>query len=526
MNLIKDKWIPVIREDETQDTISPFQISEIDNPVIEINAPRPDFQGALYQFLIGLLQTCLAPADEDDWLEFWNEFPKIPDVKIAFNRVADAFELFNPDGPAFMQDFDLPGGEHKSISTLLIEAPGAKTVRVNFDHFIKRSRVKQMCPGCTATALFTLQINAPSGGQGNRVGLRGGGPLTTLVVPNQTHHFLWHKLWINILNSEEIEKAQQVPDYLTLPWLGRTRESSKKGSITIPEMVHPIHMYWSMPRRIRLNPIESENGDCDICGASSTKLFKSYRAKNYGFNYDGAWVHPLTPYRFDDEHKNPPLSLKGQKGGLGYRHWLGLAFQDPVKGEQAAAVVRFYNEDRINSIQGQAGILWCFGFDMDNMKARCWYDTQLPLFYLDPKQRINLIDWTGQLIQAAREALKLLKTEIKSAWFQRPKDAKGDMSMIDGQFWESTEPIFYKILEQTARLSGDTRMAPASVYQLWYKTLEKQVFSIFEKMTMETAPENLELQDIVLAREWLKKKFYGNKLMKSIKKNATEEVEI
>jgi hypothetical protein len=29
--------------------------------------------------------------------------------------------------------------------------------------------------------LFSLQLNAPSGGKGYRTGLRGGGPLTTLI---------------------------------------------------------------------------------------------------------------------------------------------------------------------------------------------------------------------------------------------------------------------------------------------------------------------------------------------------------
>jgi CRISPR system Cascade subunit CasA len=68
MNLITDQWMPVIRQNGQADTIAPWQIAEADNPVVEINAPRPDFQGALYQLLIGLLQTCFAPEDEDKWL--------------------------------------------------------------------------------------------------------------------------------------------------------------------------------------------------------------------------------------------------------------------------------------------------------------------------------------------------------------------------------------------------------------------------------------------------------------------------
>ena len=89
MNLITDPWIPVIRKDGT-DTIMPWQIAEAENPVIEINAPRPDFQGALYQFLIGLLQTCFAPKNEDEWLERWEDPPQPDKLEVAFDKVKDA----------------------------------------------------------------------------------------------------------------------------------------------------------------------------------------------------------------------------------------------------------------------------------------------------------------------------------------------------------------------------------------------------------------------------------------------------
>lgn len=71
MNLIEDEWLPVMRSCGKEDIIAPWQIAERDNPVIELQAPRPDFQGALYQFIIGLLQTCFAPEDHEEWLQYW-----------------------------------------------------------------------------------------------------------------------------------------------------------------------------------------------------------------------------------------------------------------------------------------------------------------------------------------------------------------------------------------------------------------------------------------------------------------------
>ena len=63
-----------------------------------------------------------------------------------------------------MQDFDTLITDAQPIEKLLIDSPGEKTLKENTDHFVKRERVKQLCPCCTTMALLTLQINAPGGG--------------------------------------------------------------------------------------------------------------------------------------------------------------------------------------------------------------------------------------------------------------------------------------------------------------------------------------------------------------------------
>ncbi len=523
MNLINDHWIPVIRQNHQLDVIAPWQIAEIDNPVVEIAAPRPDFQGALYQLLIGLLQTAFAPEDEDQWDEYWQEPPAATELEAQLQQLAFAFELENPQGAAFLQDFDLIDGENKTIAALFIEAPGGKTIKDNLDHFIKRDTINQLCPSCTAAALFTLQTNAPSGGVGHRVGLRGGGPLTTLIIPKAATSTLWQKLWLNVQNQEEIETAKTL-DAHVLPWLGKTRLSDK-GQITTPVDVHPLHAYWGMPRRIRLTD-KTQDADCDVCGKPAAELYQGFKTKNYGTNYDGAWVHPLTPYRFDPKKVNFPLSLKGQQGGLGYRHWLGLAMQDEDTGDKAASVVQFYNQERGRQLsdRGKAG-LWCFGYDMDNMKARCWYESRFPVYYLSDVQRTNLTRWGKELIDAAKEAVKLLRSEVKAAWFRRPEDAKGDMSQIDAQFWQATEADFYLILEQLAALPADTGQAPSGIYSHWFETLKKQLFAVFENATLAATPEDLDLKRIILAKNNLGKKFHSNKTIKNLKARAKPEQE-
>ncbi|MFM9709845.1 type I-E CRISPR-associated protein Cse1/CasA, partial [Streptomyces galilaeus] len=78
-------------------------------------------------------------------------------------------------------------------------------------------------------------------------GLRGGGPLTTLVLPHYANAPLWQKLWLNVLSREKF--SYDEPDLhstAVFPWLGPTKESKQKGTEVFAKDVHPLHMYWAM----------------------------------------------------------------------------------------------------------------------------------------------------------------------------------------------------------------------------------------------------------------------------------------
>lgn len=525
-NLINDQWIPVVRQDGMLDTIAPWQMGETDNPVIDIDAPRPDFQGALYQFLIGLLQTAIAPDDIDDWHELYEQSMATAELKQALNKLSDGFNLYCPAAPAFLQDFDLPDAEQKPIAALLIETPGGKTVKDNLDHFVKRDMHQQMCPTCAATALLTLQLNAPAGGVGHRVSLRGGGPLTTLVKPNEPNTTLWHKIWLNVLDQEMSGFDNAKVDAQVLPWLAATRLSDKKGVTTTPADVHPLQMYWAMPRRIRLAAHCSNDNGCDTCGKTAAHYFTHFMTKNYGVNYDGGWLHPLTPYSFDVKKQKLPLSIKGQQGGLSYRHWLSLILHDEQSGGRSAKIVNAFVNGRASYLAASLDVLpvaqlWCFGYDMDNMKARCWYEHHMPMFALDDKKRANLQRWCEQMLLCGRDSVFLLRKFIKEAWVSRPGDVKGDMLHITSEFWQQSESLFYQLLADMVVMPADTQF-PHSVYQQWLKALFIQVLNAFDRWTLAQATAEIDLKRIVLAKEQLKRKFGGQKSIKVMKQNSIE----
>jgi CRISPR system Cascade subunit CasA len=526
MNLVNGwPWLPVLRKSGVRNSIEPWQLTDAigDDPIVDVIAPRADFKGAIYQFLIGLLQTAFAPEDGEEWLDHWREPPSGDVLKKAFEPYLPAFEL-DGEGPAFMQDFRLPEGEAKDIAALLIEAPGGKTLRENLDHFVKGGAINFLAPQWAAMALFTLQINAPSGGVGHRVGLRGGGPLSTLVLPDESEGAasLWHKLWLNVLTREELDqltgdRRRKMPEDI-FPWLAPTRTSEAKTGIeTRPGDCHPLQMYWAMPRRIRLKFSNSANGICNLSGESSESLATGFITKNYGVNYTGPWLHPLTPYSIDA--KTGPLSIKGQPGGVCYRNWLGLVLDSDGDGKikrRSALVVQAYLQDRQRRLKGdRQPRLWAFGYDMDNMKARCWYEATLPIFPVPRERRDDIQRAVQTLLDAAQEALGNLRSCLKQAWFSRPKEAKGDFSFLDRQFWQATEAEFYRQLEQITR-QPEEKPAERERCDRWRRVLYHETVTIFDHWALSGDNEDGDLKRVVLARSHLERWLNHGKEMKKL----------
>lgn len=513
-NLLKDRWLKIVLKQGLRD--NGILVSEIGNPdFVDLYAPRADFKGALYQLLIGLLQTTFAPDDRKEWVKYWKQPPTEAELSAAFTEFESAFNLDAANGkPAFMQDFDLPEGASSDIAGLLIEAPGENTLKNNQDHFIKRGTVENVSPYWAAVALFTLQINAPSGGQGHRVSLRGGGPLTTLVLPpdKPEYNTLWHRLWLNVLTQDEMRELQGNRSLdnqsAIFPWMVKTRISKDKGSETYPEHAHPLQMYWSMPRRIRLHWSDA-GGVCDISGETSDTLVSSYHTQNYGVNYMGSWVHPLTPYA--SETGKEPYSLKAQPGGLGYRHWLELAAVngDGNKKRAAALIVQKYRDgSRRSWIKGGfEARLWAFGYDMDNMKARCWYEATMPLYDIEPAAYEDLQHVVKVMLKAASDTLHAVKSAIKTAWFTNPKNDQNAKKFnekavdIDANFWAGTESQFYALLEAlvAAINTGDDDRIP-QILNAWRTTLWDFAFTLFDDYALTSANEDGDLKRVIKAR--------------------------
>ena len=502
INLINDPWLPVMRRDGTRETIAPWEITGGTEPAIRLDATRPDFNGALIQFLIGLVQTAIPPGDNRDWRKGFKE-PSPPDeLKTAFAPYVQAFNVGGA-GPRFMQDYDLSEGVESPVDRLLMEMPGEQTLKLNTDHFLKRGQVRRICQTCCTMALFTLQTNAPSGGRGHRTSLRGGGPLTTLV----TGTTLWETVWLNVLPRdlfENLGNASKTADSDKFPWMGPTRTSTR-NEVTAPIDVHPAQIFFAMPRRIRIDLDNMEPGQCDICGCTSDALISRYITKDGGVNYKGAWKHPLTPY-YQPKNAEEPLPKHGQADGISYRNWLGLVQNDPESRTQPALAVQVFRNERqryLTDYLGRSAPLWAFGYKTDNMKVVCWNESMMPLIHVGDEIRERYEGAVTALIKAADLVAASTRSCIRRALFGERKDAGGNISEVDSRFWQETESEFYAVLE-AMREAMEKGEDMTSLKLRWLSSLSTEATKLFEAYSQADLIGVADPRDIALARRMLR----------------------
>ena len=511
MNLINEPWIPIRRADGAQGKIEPWRLTDhpggTASPIMAVASPRPDFDGALIQFLIGLLQTTCTPETEGDWWD-WREVSPPPEtLKARFGTVAFAFDLEGEK--AFMQDFSPKKLESElDIDAMLVEAPGEQTLAQNKDHFVKRGVARQLCDHCAAAALFCLQTNAPSGGRGYRTGLRGGGPLTTLVLGAT----LWETCWLNVL-AKDLYLGDGLPenrgDADRFPWLASTRVSDPKnaGSHTYPVDVHPDQQFWAMPRRIRLvRDKVPEMVSCQLCGTDVQWVYRRFRTRNYGVEYEG-FEHSLSPHYAKDSAIN---AVHPQPGGIGYRHWLGLVENstDGATERRPAKVIR-----RFRSLR-EDGRLWAFGYDMDKRKARCWYDATMPVLSIEEALAPILKGWVERLVHAAGWVADKLRKRLKQRLFSRA-EVRGDLGFVQATFWQASERGFYQHLRQlrdAVHTGGDAH----PIAEHWLGFLRSTALAIFDNLSQTGEYDAVDPRKVATTRNALAKDMAGRQLREKI----------
>ena len=168
--------------------------------------------------------------------------------------------------------------------------------------------------------------------------------------------------------------------------------------------------------------------------------------------------------------------------------------------------------------------LWCFAWDMDNAKARCWYQHRIPLIRVAHEEQFIAV--LNNVLVFASEALSLLRYAFKSAKFDTPKEAKMDFSMVDIAFWQETEPAFRQLLD--ALEQDPLRQDAPSRHALrqWDRELLRYLLQVFDRdaLTDPDSPDDILLRQLAARRE-LESSYRKHKARKEILMLAEEPKE-
>jgi CRISPR system Cascade subunit CasA len=484
-NLISAPWIPVIRESGRRDRIQPARLTdEIDtDPIRDLDFPRPDFRCAALEFLIGLLTVACPPCD--DWKARWTSPPSRAKLEAAFAPFAAAL-TFDGEGP---RAFDLEEFSTKPtpVEALLIEAPGAETKRKNAALLVKAGLVEVLSRPAVSIALITLQTMAPMGGEGHRTSLRGGGPLTTLVVP-KFPATLWHRLWANVPPGGSPAKPAEMPRIF--PWLVPTRFSNEEGQTTTPQDVDWRQTFFGMPRRIRLNfEANLDRRPCDLTGEIDDVIVRTYRTLKHGTKYD-AWggIHPLTPHSC--KAGNPTrYPVHGQGGRIGYRQWVAMLYGAKDGSCEPAQCVSLFVAERAGDIPraDRSFRLMAAGYDMDNKKARAFTEAETPDITFRCGGRGAVAEKARDFTAAANEVARTLSQAVKIALYGGGADVGATTALLTtarGRFWADTDETFFAILNDLSMLPAEklARDATVPIAHAWRSVMERAALAIFDDM--------------------------------------------
>lgn len=526
-DLLSRRWLPVRRRSGRREWINPAEITnDIErDPIVAFDWGRADLDVATREFVIGLLSIACwerAASAGRDWQAWWRAPPMPEELQARFVSFAPAFVL-NGDGPRFLQELGGLEGESVPVSALLIDQPGANALKKNTDLFVKRGRIETLSRGAAAMALFALQAFAPSGGSGHRVSLRGGGPITCLLLPGAEEDDaplpLWHQLWLNVYWNKNWPTPEGQLERI-FPWLTRTRTSAKDETVT-PVDVHPAQAFWGMPRRIALAFVPNSEGlPCDLTGVVDEVVVRSYVTRPHGISY-AAWSrgHSLTPYKTKPTDAEW-LPLHGQPGRLGYRDWLGLVIAD-VENEKVAtrlpAEATRRALERILDLNGDGRQYWRLhvaGYDMDKGKARGFAESEMPVL-MPRKHRPEFENGVRAFVRGAREAAGSLAYTVGQALFgtEMPAADLGPRDLARSRFYERTEPVFYEALRDlVAQLEplpaeadgadiSDASMPPTETFR---KALERTALAVFDELVPWQAFEDQHgMERIIQARRQL-----------------------
>lgn len=518
-NLLNEKWIPV---SDKEGNIHVISCSEITDPRwVDLAPPRADFRGALYEFLIGILQTTSTPS-ERKWKEWMVAPPSKEILQTNFDQISDAFNL-DGDGYRFLQDSSTELSGTKRIEQLLLEAPGDQTLKHNKDHFLKRPDfASYLSYEMIAMALITRAQYDPGFGGGFRGALRGPGALVSILKRDN----LWETLWINVLVKDDFNRDITLPEKDNLPslfaWMGPC-QTSEKGTLPVSqEDVHPFASFWGAPNRVRIDFQSDIDQRCLISGEKIIKGASSLTAQRYGTNYEGRFFHPLSPFTFNPDDSPPTFyftrgkQLSGR--GSTFRSWLGVGVPNPKRHVSSAETIKRYRASKDRRAFDVR--ISCYGFELRQALALAWHEIEFPCLDFGEEDTGPVSNFASQLVQSADIAVLNLRSAIQRALYEKNVDGKweGGSTSISGKtFWQQTEANFWQGLNNAFFSNIEKFLAGTDSKTLrkeWLADLQQTIKKEFNHVIWSGDSRATDPKSAALARSemWIFTSAYSKKI--------------
>jgi CRISPR system Cascade subunit CasA len=474
-NLIDEKWIPVERRSGAIELIAPAEIADRADPPLRIASPLPDFDGALLEFLIGLLQTAAAPATERAWEREFESPPDIRTLRKRFDTVRDAFFL-DGDGPRFMQEVKLTSdnAKDKPVGYLLIDRCGEENLGDGPSLFSKPNSIPGLSNAAAATALFLMQSRAPSGGGGGGghfTSVRGGSALSGIIAGPD----LWSTAWLNVLPTDVFSPRTETEcGSRTFPWMGSKPGARRPGAPVSASAVDPAQCFWALPRRLLLS--QRDDVPCAVYDDSPGERWTTLRTATVGMRYAGL-MHPLSAYTRKSESE-AWLPYLTPEHGFNYRDWPAFVRSTPLS--QPPRVISHFAQSRRREFVDSPRLI-AFGYSMDSMKPLRWIRAETPLVTVPPDRATSFAAEVDALVAASEEVRKTLSFQIKSAWSDRPGDLDV-LGRVNPAFWSRTEPAFFRAVHAIAQMldgpAGD--MGRDAVREAWLADVHAAALDLFD----------------------------------------------
>ncbi len=286
MNLLEDAWIPVRANGGT----GPFRQISYEELLCgdgnwQVSLPRDDLEMACVQLLICMTQVIFLPRDDREMRDRHDAPLDSESYTKAIVPYRAWFDLNHPVHP-FMQTRGVKGGP-TSVQKLLPGMP-EKTSTAPSAHcfFNEVDEVEYASGAIAAIALFNQASNSPSFGGGFKGSLRGGSPITTLVVGDDLRGTMWR----NVLTRERVH--EQLPGYEPDPardkptWVEPIKRDQKIAAMTIGLL---RGLFWQ-PAHIELVSAE-KNTTCGVLNITGP-AFMGFRKEKFSFTVEGIWPHP------------------------------------------------------------------------------------------------------------------------------------------------------------------------------------------------------------------------------------------